>query len=409
MQSELPKRVIIYKDSTSSPDASIKGSPIGSHADSQPLKLTPARDENMTLVLPILANTVTVDSSKSPMSPSRILGSTESESGLSAKIITIDESVLTRKSCESPRPILCELPLNHEVSSKPVAAAPTTADSTILYQSQSTADIRLIQSGIARIKSRTLDSHGFRRLQKLLQHRETFWKEEPAVASKYKLFDLFSALLGALEYKDELKMRTHILKTIRLMATFFPTTLRDRAVSAVSVLLRTRGPYPPQSHLADEHSYTVASLIKLTARHEYLHFNMKNLMHPVMNPEAFDTDDIRMNLRCLYGLMHLDNHRSVHERHPLPREWQSRLAKALLVQIGSEESGVRKHSMACLMELHDQTGRPEVFWSLLDGVSVANRSLIHYFLAVRRGTVSPEEAESSGIVADFYEDYLDCC
>ena len=406
---ELPKRVIIYKDSASSPSANIKESVNDSKADSQQSKTTPTKDaENMTLVLPILANTFTVDSSKSPMSPSTILGSTESESGQSAKSITIDEPVLGLNNSETPRLILSELPLNHETSSKSTAVAPNTVVSPNLTQSQSLADLKIIQSGIARIKSQTLDAHGFRRLQKLIQHRQTFWTEDPAIASQYHLQDLFSALLGALQHKDDLKMRTHLLKTIRLMATFFPTTLRDRAASAVSVLLRTKVSYPPQSHLADEHRCTVSSLLKLTARGEYTTFGMKQLIHPVENPETFEANEIEMNLRCLCGLMHLDNGRNPHDRHPLDREWQFRLAKALLVLIDSEDPALRKHSMACLMELNVMAGRPELFWMLLEDVSAENRSLIHYFLAMRRGGLDAEEAES--VMIDFYgAELMNCC
>jgi len=67
--------------------------------------------------------------------------------------------------------------------------------------------LRIIQSGIARIKSKTLEAHGFRRLQKLIQHRQTFWTEDPSVATTYRLNDVFGALVGALNHAEGLWTR----------------------------------------------------------------------------------------------------------------------------------------------------------------------------------------------------------
>ncbi|MCJ1245786.1 suppressor of tub2 mutation [Trapelia coarctata] len=406
-QTELPKRVIIYKDSISSPGAASRDSVNGPSADSQPIKTTPTRDaENMTLVLPVLARSV--DSSGSPMSPSRILGPNESESGMPAKLVAADEAVLGPNGGESPRFVLRERPLNLEASSKQVAVAPNPAVSPNLYHSHCSADLKMIQSGIARIRAQTLDPHGFRKLQELLTHRETFWTDNPDTASKYRLDELFEALVGALEIKDELKMRTHLLRTIRLMAISFPTTLGDRVVSSLFVLLRTRGSYPPQSHLLDEHRETVLVLLKLTAKGEYVTLTLKKLTQSVENPETCDTDEILMCLRCLCGLMRLDTHSIRNERHPLDIVWQSRLAKALLVLIESEHPRVRQHSMACVVELHDMAGAPEWFWPLIECASVEHRSLIHYFVALCRENAAVWKARASGIGAEFHgSDILD--
>jgi len=293
---------------------------------------------------------------------------------------TLKESVIERPSeCEAARTVLTELHVNHEAGNLLQSSPECEA-----------TDSRLIKSGIARVKTRTLDAHGFRKLHHLLVQRPDLWMED---CFPGRLSDLIAGLIDHLHVTSPGALQAQILKTLRLTMTTYPYRARDHLARAVNTVITVIGHYLPQSHLAEELEKIAKDMVRLMNDKDHIVSSMEHLTDFLEKHMETAPASIAMALKMLCRVMIQGSLVGRDGECALDYEEQVRLGKVLLALMESDHTAIRQHSTECLMELYDMAGSPEDFWPLLDNVSEANRSLIHYFIAVREGEISEDEDE----------------
>lgn len=293
---------------------------------------------------------------------------------------TLKESAIERPSeCEAVRTVLTELHVNHEAGNLP----------HLLPECEST-DSRLIKSGITRLKNRTLDAHGFRKLHHLLIQRPDLWMED---CYPDRLSDLIAGLIDHLRVTNPGALQAQILKTLRFMMATYPYRARDHLARAINTVINVIGHYLPQSHLADELEKIAKDMVRLMNDKDHIVSSMEHLIDFLEKDTKTAPASIAMALKMLCRIMIQGSLVGREGECALEHEDQVRLGKILLARMESDHTAIRQQSTDCLMELYDMAGSVEDFWPLLGNVSEANRSLIHYFIAVREGEISADEDE----------------
>ena len=316
---------------------------------------------------------------------------------------------LPRNESESGRSILGELPLNHEsavrpstsgrlttlTSSEDLLAAPdddctripsngssgtvlrsrvmSLPDSDSRRPSFASSEQKLIDSGIVRIRARTLDAHGYRKLQPLITTRPDLWHD-------FRYSELFEALLGNIDTPKEDNTRGHVLKTLRLIVSSHPEQAKPFLPSALRMLLAVRSSYRSHTHLAAELEDIARDMAYLLE--DTVPF-MISIMMMLENHESSLPPTVAMGLETLADLMHRATLGQPNTT--LDDDEQSRLGGALLGLMNNANVAVRKGAMECLLELYDMAGTPEKFWGYMGKANPDDRNLLTYFLAVRAG------------------------
>jgi len=240
---------------------------------------------------------------------------------------------------------------------------------------------RLLDSGIVRVRARTLDVHGFRKLQVLIKGSDDIWEDG------VKFDDLLLALLDSLEapYEDSRwktqDLKTQVLVTVRLMlahqrkyfSTFYP-----RALCAI---LTARKHYDSTSHIAcglEEMAEDVVALCKpddgIDAVLNLL--ETERVDADARNDEASKTTT--MGLHVLAGLLRLVPKQQIR----LTEEDMERLTGLAARCLGDTNPDIRRAVIEYSLELHDRIG-PKSFWSIVAGAKKDHGNLLLYYLAKR--------------------------
>ena len=281
---------------------------------------------------------------------------------------------------ESSRPILGELPLNHEGGPRPFRGmrhgSHTSSNSTDSTKSSLIAsEQRMIDSGIVRIRNRALDAFGYRRLQQYISTRPDLWQD-------HRYEELFDALLQNIDTRDEDPVRTHVLKTIQVMMSSHPDLAKPLISRGLRILMHTRSYYKPYTLLTAELEETSKKMIYLLD--DIVPF-MSVIMDLLENTQASRPLTVAMALETLAELMHRATYRLPDAKIVLKYDAQFRLGSALLKLLASPDVALRKGSMECLLELYDMAGDAENFWVVMANAPDEDKNLLAYFLATRDG------------------------
>ena len=233
---------------------------------------------------------------------------------------------------------------------------------------------KILESGIVRIQARSLDVHGFRKLQALIPSAPaSIWEEG------YKLQELLVPLLDYLEASNkfndvrdairDLDIKTQILVVIKLLMKnharffepFYPQTL--------SALVMARKHYHPSTHMVAGIEETASDVITNCGPPAACISSMLDLLDVDRASESRI-----MALEVLQALLH----KSHLDRYPLEDvERMSRLTTALL---DSPKLEVRRATLDMALELRYNLDE-EHFWTLLANTKNESKGLITYYLA----------------------------
>ncbi|KAI9780183.1 MAG: suppressor of tub2 mutation [Candelina submexicana] len=239
---------------------------------------------------------------------------------------------------------------------------------------------RLLDSGIARVRARTLDVHGFRKLQGLVKSSLDIWEDG------VRFGDLLLALLDCLEISNDgtkpgtgkaQDLKTQVLVTIRTMlnknrkyfAPFYPR--------ALCALLSARKNYDPTSHIVSGLEETAEDIVSYCRPDECIEAVL-NLLETEDRGEMGNRT-WTMGLHVLAGLLH----NAPQQQTLLPKEEIRRLGKLAVGCLDDLDSEIRRAVVDCSLELHDQVGSKAEFWDIMAGAKEDHRNLITYYIARR--------------------------
>ncbi|KAF1811639.1 ARM repeat-containing protein [Eremomyces bilateralis CBS 781.70] len=288
---------------------------------------------------------------------------------------------------------------------------------------------RLLTSGIERIRARTLDAHGLRRVQDLVRGSTTLdifasdsystTDQQPQPSSRFA--DLLTALLDYLEApSSELKLvpqkaqslKAQVLVTIRAMLALRRREMAPALWGAtLRSLVQARREYEGTEHVAAELERAAEEVVRMGPVQECL-TALLEVMEAVAigmapgtdaldeSPSASLEDPIGDARVVVLGLSVLGQLLRVAQgnRSPAPSSAlgvgatdTQRLGRLALRLLNSTDPDVRRADLEFCLELHERLGQSsgagkgdaEEFWKVVGGAREQHLNLITYYLARR--------------------------
>jgi CLIP-associating protein 1/2 len=279
---------------------------------------------------------------------------------------------------------------------------------------------KLLTSGIERIRAKTLDVHGFRRVQDLVKGDHDIWGTEGQ-----KFGELLLALLDYLETpNDTLKsggqpnatkaqnLKTQVLATVRAMLSIHRKEAAPYYSRALCSVLAARRQFEESMHISSDIERTADDIIKYGQPLDSLNAVLDlvesltttpsspsstsstqsdtSTTIPALHnePGASTSHTIVMSLSVLGSLLSAAQARNV----PVSQSQTQRLGQVAVRFLHDADSDVRRADLEFCLGLYDRLGgeRGEGFWKAVgsgkEGVREAHLNLITYYLA-RKGKV----------------------
>jgi len=229
----------------------------------------------------------------------------------------------------------------------------------------------LLDSGISRIQSKSLDVHLFRKLQALLRDKQSFLDKARFEALLQGLFDYLEAPLTNLSPEKVQDIKAQILVTINLMLKKDREAFRPYVPRALQSLLVTRSCYDARAHIVNGLLVLSEELVALSNAEQTTDYLINVLQKEEMTPEGCRT--LSMGLHVLKALL-----TAIVDFSPSDTEIDS-MAKLTMRCLDSTESGVRQDAVQLCVALHSRIG-DQKFWESMGGVKAGPKSLITYYI-----------------------------
>lgn len=266
-------------------------------------------------------------------------------------------------------------------------ATPKTKEGQPQDRTEILKNRRLLSSGIERLRAKTLDPHGFHRLQELVKNSS----KDPEV----RLASLLRSLSEYVEISPEAlkvnaskaaSLKAQALTTMRSIIVLHKRDedTRSELAHALCSTLRCRKTTDPKASLVTDLEKTAFEVIKYAGgrSEECIHATTGILTQEATGHGGMTT----MALNILAKLL-----AAMQARGTRPNKQQRDMLGRLAVKyLDDTSSDIRKADTDLCLELHAsyEPGGKEEFWESLRGAREAQLNLVAYYLA-RRG-VSPE-------------------
>ena len=245
---------------------------------------------------------------------------------------------------------------------------------------------RILSSGIERLRAKTLDAHGFRRLQDLVRI--------PAHDSASQISELLVVLVAYLEARPEsLKvnptkansLKSQALTTLRGVVTLHKGSIdvRQYFSHAICATLIARQMIDNAPHFATDLERTANEVVK-NAQYQLVDC-LDSVLDLVSRASASGAEEqyrmATMALSVLGKLQVALRHRSI----DLNSVQKQQLGKLIVRFLDDRDPDVRRADTELCLEMFGHFGedRKEEFWSLLKGARETQLNLVAYYLARR--------------------------
>ncbi|KAF7548579.1 hypothetical protein G7Z17_g6971 [Cylindrodendrum hubeiense] len=235
---------------------------------------------------------------------------------------------------------------------------------------------RLLDSGIARIKSRTLDVHGFRKLQSLLRESKGVFTDEKFEALLIGLFQYLEDPLPTVAPEKAQDVKAQILATIKLLLRKERDNFQPHVSKGLESLLETRAAYDTRAHIVSGLEVLADELVTIGDGSEIVVVLTKRL-ESCDDAAAEDSRILSTGLHVLRAML---------DKRPnfMPTESElGRLASLASRCLNSADSGVRMDAVQLCVALHARVGET-IFWDALKDVKDDPKSLITYYIVKRQ-------------------------
>ncbi|RDW92087.1 hypothetical protein BP5796_01481 [Coleophoma crateriformis] len=277
-------------------------------------------------------------------------------------------------------PVLEEVAVNEDVA-KIVRAGPDGETRKIVEMTPEKykQNSRLLDSGISKVKAKSLDVHGFRKLQSLIRDNKATWTDEKFDALLLGLFEYLESPLTSLTPEKVQDVKAQILATIKLMYRKDRGSFRTHVPVALESLLVTRSCYDARAHIVSGLELLSDDLITLAEPKETIIAITSRLQKEEMTVEG--SRILSMGLHVLKSLIESSKNFAPGDEEVVE------LCKLASRCLESSESGVRMDAVQLCVALHAQVGETP-FWTNLEGVKDDPKSLITYYIVKRQREVA---------------------
>ncbi|KAM0225351.1 hypothetical protein ACHAQD_001285 [Fusarium lateritium] len=278
-------------------------------------------------------------------------------------------------------PVLEDKPVNADAAPLPSARSQSPVTQDVESSERTRQSSRLLESGITRIKAKTLDVHGFRKLQSLLRDSKGIFTDDKFEALLIGLFQYLEDPLPGVNQEKAQDVKAQILATIRLLLRKERDNFQPHVSRGLESLLETRSAYDMRAHIVSGVEVLADELVTIGDGSEIVVVLTKRLQSVESSaPEGS---------RILSTGMHVL--RTMLDKRPnfVPTDTELGQLAALAGRcLVSTDSGVRMDAVQLCVALHSRVGE-QVFWNALKDVQDDPKSLITYYIVKRQREQAP--------------------
>ncbi|TDZ51826.1 Protein STU1 [Colletotrichum trifolii] len=241
---------------------------------------------------------------------------------------------------------------------------------------------RLLDSGVTRVKAKSLDVHGFRKLQSIIRDNKAVFTDEKFEALLRGLFEYLEAPLANLAPEKVQDVKAQILATIKLLLKKERDNFQPHVSRGLESLVATRSAYDSRVRIVSGLELLAEELVGLGDPPEII---------VVMTKLLRGKEDTSVEgSRCLATGLHVLKELLDKRTGFMPSGGELAQLAALAGRcLESSDSGVRMGAVQLCVALHSRIGDGP-FWELIKGAKNDPKNLITYYIAKkqREGSVA---------------------
>jgi CLIP-associating protein 1/2 len=278
-------------------------------------------------------------------------------------------------------PVLEDRPVNEIVPVNGAAEAGGLSETP----DKSGQNARLLESGITRVKARSLDVHGFRKLQTLIRENRAVFTDDKFDALLVGLFEFLEAPLVNTTADKGQDIKAQILATIKLLLKKQRDSFQPHVSRGLESLIATRSGYDSRTHIVSGLELLAEELVTLGDAAE-IAVSMTKLLKGCQEATSEGARSLSMGLHILRELL---EKREAY----VPSESEVGAVAGLAARcLESAESGVRMGAVHLCVALHGRIGDGR-FWDAVKDAKDDPKNLITYYIAKQQ-----RETASAGVV-----------
>jgi CLIP-associating protein 1/2 len=273
------------------------------------------------------------------------------------------------------RPALEDIPVNEDVAKLSLVTTETDGNGPPCSPDKTRQNSRLVDSGITRVKAKTLDVHGFRKLQSLIRENKLPLSDEKFNALLVGLFEFLESPLDSLTPQKVQDVKAQVLATIKLLLKKDSDSFQPHVSRGLEALLRTRSSYDARTHIVSGLELLADELVRIGDADEITVTMTRSLGQMDLDTAGYRS--LSMGLHVLKELI---------ESRPsfVPTESEVAGLTGLASRcLESKESGVRMDAVQLCVTLHARLGDAR-FWECMKTVRDDPKSLITYYVVKRQ-------------------------
>lgn len=273
------------------------------------------------------------------------------------------------------RPALEDIPVNEDIAKLSQAATEVHNIDPSCSPDKTRQDSRLLDSGIARVKSQSLDVHGFRKLQSLIRENKLPFADDKFSTLVTGLFEYLESSLENLSAQKAQDVKAQILATLKLLLKLHSDSFQPHVSQGLEAFLRTRSSYDARAHIVSGLELLADELVHLGDADEITVTMIRALGQ--MDPNSAGCRGLSMGMHVLKELLE-----SRAGFVPTEREVAG-LTSLAGRSLESKDSGVRMDAVQLCVALHARLGDAR-FWECMKTVRDDSKSLITYYVVKRQ-------------------------
>ncbi|KAL2286220.1 hypothetical protein FJTKL_07026 [Diaporthe vaccinii] len=304
---------------------------------------------------------------------------TASPSGTPSKALRVYEDPLTVEQSTprlTPPAVLEEKPVNEDAANLVARQNGDGPEQTDISPDKAKQHARLIESALAKIKAKSLDVHGFRKLQGILRDNKAPLSDDKFEALLLGLFDYLEDPQSNLTPEKIQDVKAQNLATIKLLLKKYRDHFQPHISKGLESLMSARAVYDARTHIVSGLELLADELVSLGDAQEIATVLTRRMADtPVDNAAGWRS--LSMGLHVLKEMVDAKA-----EYVPTDQELGS-MAALCTRCLDSSESGVRMDAVQLCVALQGRVGDGR-FWDVMKDVKDDPKSLITYYIVKRQ-------------------------
>jgi len=382
-----PSRLVTSKSAPSPRVSPAKPKPAPPVAPVAPITIpsSPTKaHEDFTLVVPTVAK-ANVESPKPNTPPKPIVKIEVPSPETPSKPLKVYEDPFTEEDQTTPKPtftgpVLEDKPVN-EAAGNLVRQEPENEGTgePVFSPEKVKQNSRLLDSGISKVKQKSLDVHGFRKLQGIIRDNKAVFTDEKFDSLLTGLFGFLESPLSQLTAEKAQDVKAQVLATIKLLLKKMRDNFQPHVSRGLESMLRSRANYDGRTHMVSGLELLADELVTLGDASE-ITLVLSRMLGGSGGAVDADTPGGRSLSMGLHVLKEMVDAKPAF----VPNDAElANLAGLALRCLDSAESGVRMDAVQLCVALHARIGEPR-FWEAMTGVKDDPKNLITYYIVKRQ-------------------------